>query len=58
MGEYCTCGTARCICDPGEQPVLTLTVDNNKTEIQHDPIPTPELGLLLVAFLLWIRVKA
>jgi hypothetical protein len=56
-GTYCDCHTAGCLEDyPGEcgggGPYLVTQQDKSPSD------PTAELGILLVALLLWLRLKA
>jgi hypothetical protein len=55
-GAYCNCGTAGCVEDyPGECGGGYLPMANHQTAPSN---PTDELGIAIVALLLWLRLKA
>jgi hypothetical protein len=72
-GEYCTCGCAGCICDPGETPSCPRTQRVGKPASgdadDHTPSPNGSAGhsgldfgssalVLAVALWLWARLRA
>ena len=72
-GEYCTCGCAGCICDPGESPncIRNQRVAKSPTDdaVDHTTSPTGSAGhsgldfgssalVLAVALWLWARLRA
>ena len=53
--SYCDCGTPNCIEDyPGECGGTKLGLPSNETPTDA----TAELGIAIVAILLWLRLKA
>ena len=52
-GAYCTCGTPNCIYDAGE-------CDGHNTNQQSQPPKggTVEFSIVIVALMLWLRLKA
>jgi hypothetical protein len=54
---YCDCGTPGCIEDyPGECGARSLVLSTQESGSSSDA--TAEVGILLVALLLWLRLKA
>jgi hypothetical protein len=54
-GAYCECGTSGCVEDyPGECGRLHRDIEPSKSPSET----SAELGILLVALLLWLRMKA
>ncbi|HEX8091745.1 MAG TPA: hypothetical protein VF762_23025 [Blastocatellia bacterium] len=52
---YCKCGTVGCIEDyPGE----CAAIRNETTQQSDSPTDAAEIGILIVALLLWLRLKA
>lgn len=67
-GTWCECGTAGCICDPGEVPIGNSAfqsptdqgaVDQDTAPVNQDPdLPLGSTALLALAvMLLWFRMR-
>ena len=52
-GAYCTCGDPGCILDPGE-----CDGHNTNQQSQSPKGGTVELSVVIVALLLWLRLRA
>ncbi|HET9530577.1 MAG TPA: hypothetical protein VFQ92_09515 [Blastocatellia bacterium] len=62
LGGWCECGTAGCICDPGEEPGngLTISPENDEPVDQNaDQGVDPASGLMVMtlALLFWLRLR-